>query len=191
MKRFLLVMALCALTAVSASAVDYEQTTKYPMDWIYAHVAEQARPHLYHQFIWVDGGSEGDVTHVAYMGILWVFGQNSVVLGYADEMVLAVEDKAGRDYPEQMLLDLSKQLGVEVLAGEYEPLIEVIITNPVGKEWPEESAKRGGTCHHPTTGLTAAELPRDWRDGRGRFLLRAGQQWTALYYYYLKVQTQE
>ena len=158
------------------------------MDWIYAHVDPEDRPHLSHTFLWVDGGNEGGVTHVAYMSILWSFGANSAALGYADEMVKAVKDVAGRDYPEVMLLDLQKQLGVTIIPGEYDPLKDIIVVNPVGEEWPAESEKRGVDCYHPVVrGEHGKDLPENWVDARGQFLLRAGQQWTALYYYYVKV----
>lgn len=165
--------------------MNYEQATKHPMDWIYAHVHAEDRPHLAHAFELVDGGSAGGVNSVAYVGIRWVFGQNIATLGYADEMVKAVKDKDKRDYPEIMLENLKQKLGIRILPGEYDPVKDVIITNPVGEPWPEESAKQDADCYHPTSGLEA--VPENWTDARGTFILRAGQQWVVKYYYYVKV----
>lgn len=158
------------------------------MEWIYAHVHAEDRPHLGHAFELVNGGSSGGVTHVAYFGIRWVFGANVATLGYADEMVKAVKDKDNRDYPELMLGDMKRQLGIRTIPGEYDPVKDIVIENPVGEPWPEESAKQGVECYHAQSiGEDDWDLPTNWTDSRGTFMLRKGQQWTAVYYYYVKV----
>jgi hypothetical protein len=165
--------------------MNFEAATKHPMDWIYRQVHPEDRPNLSHEFLLVESrpASEGDVTFQKFFTIRWVFGVNVVALGYATAMVDAVKDPNGRDYPETMLRDLKKHLGVRITEGEYDPEVDNEPVNPVGEAWPE----KGDDIYHPVSGLSAAELASNWTDERGSFVLRAGNQWMVSYWYYRKV----
>jgi hypothetical protein len=167
--------------------MNYEYETQYPMAWIYEHIHPEDRPHVIHEFVWVASTAETEIEFVEFMSTSWTFGANKVILGYAKAMVDAVKDPHGRKYPETVLRDLQKQLGVRILPGNYVPLNTEAPPNPVGEFWPEETKKWGTKCHHPTSGLTAQQLAPNWTDERGTFVLRQSVTWAAPYYYYLVV----
>lgn len=164
--------------------MDYEVAAKHPMDWIHAHVEEP----ISHLFVEVDA-VKGDF--VAYTGIAWSCEETKrvAVLGDADEMVKAVEDKENNRYPETMLRDICKKLMVTAIPGRYVPISQPEPTvNPVGERWPQEDSKwNGAECYHPTSGLSADQLVESWTDGRGSFSLKKGMSWWTPYYLYVKV----
>ena len=177
----------------ASPTIDYEQATKHPMDWIYAHVHEEDRPRLRHQFVEVNSvpPTEGGAEFIGYMSIAWVFiaadGEiRSIVSAYADSMVAAVTDPHGRKYPERVLTTtIRNKLGARILPGHYDPIEgPVVPVVPVGKPWPEQ----GPDIYHTTSGLSESEYTSVWEDARGKFFLQSARSplgpW---YYYYRKV----
>lgn len=164
--------------------MNYEEATKHPMDWIHAHIEEP----ITHVFVKVDA-VKGDF--VSYTGIAWSCEETKrvAILGNADDMVKAVRDEGGNDYPEQMLVNIAHELDVTAIPGEYDPLADLPpIVIPVGARWPQEDSKwNGAECYHPTSGLSSEDLVMNWHDERGHFVLRKGQSWWTPYYLYVRI----
>jgi hypothetical protein len=144
-----------------------EKQIEHPLNWIYDHV-EKINPQghtLFHKIGVVK--SAAPVPFETFTSLVWIYGDDSLT-GYYEPMSDAVKDLHGRKYPETLLRDINKYLGVPILNGHYIPLVDREIINPVGHPWPE----RGPDIYHPTSGLEGNQLLTPFTDSRGTFELQ-------------------